>query len=176
MGRPLLLLAAVGFVCAAWPSTTHAQPFVPRDHQTTTFTVDPGALIDGRINFEFDSALNPWLSFNAGVNFLAFNGVFDNTEDSYFAVGPRFGLRLYMLGTAPAGLWIGPFIDLYYVRWGETQEDRRAFGLATGGEIGVTFILLRALVLQFGASVLYQNVAERNSVSPRFRFGIGVAF
>ncbi|MFW6067187.1 MAG: hypothetical protein ACOC97_02535 [Myxococcota bacterium] len=152
-----------------------AQPFVPED-QSTTFTVDPGALIDGRLNFEFDSALSPLVSFNAGVNFLAFDGVFEDSDESYFAVGPRLGLRLYMLGTAPAGLWIGPFVDLYYVNWSDTQEDRDAFGLATGGEIGVTLILLRALVLQFGAALLFQDVAERDHFTPRFRFGLGVAF
>lgn len=175
MARPLLLVAAVAMVCATWPSTTRAQPFVPRD-QTTTFTVNPGALIDGRINFEFDSAINPWLSFNAGVNFLTFRGAFDDTDEDYFGIGPRFGLRLYMLGTAPAGLWIGPFVDLYYVNWPDGNQDDRGFGYATGGEIGVTFILLRALVLQLGASFRYQDVAERNDWSPAFRFGIGVAF
>jgi hypothetical protein len=176
MARAFLLAAAAVTACAAWQSTAQAQPFVPRDHQTTTFTVDPGALIDGRINFELDSALNPWFSLNAGVNFIGFRGVFDDTEDSYFAIGPRFGLRFFLLGTAPAGLWIGPFIDLYYVNWEDEQQNRQGFGYATGGELGVTFILLRALVLQFGASFLRQNIAERNDWAPRFRFGIGVAF
>jgi hypothetical protein len=176
MGRGLLLGAAVCAATVLWSSTSQAQPFVPRDYQTTTFTVDPGALIDGRINFEFDSAMSRWVSLNAGVNFLAFNGAFDRTEDSFFAVGPRFGLRLYLIGTAPAGLWIGPFVDLYYLRWRDAQQDRRAFGFGTGGELGVTFIVLHALVLQFGVSFLYQDVADRNHWSPRFRFGIGVAF
>ncbi|MFW6197518.1 MAG: hypothetical protein ACOC5B_01505 [Myxococcota bacterium] len=181
--RTVVMYAVVApLALSLWTSSTMAQEEQTSEDRTSVgspahvFTVDPGALIDGRLSFELDNALSDFLSFHVGASFLFFDGVFDDSDESFFGIGPRLGLRLFLVGDAPAGLWLGPFADLYYLRWEDRQGSDHHFGYAVGAEAGVTFVLLRVLALQLGVAFSYHDLVVRDGIDPRFRLGVGIAF
>ncbi len=151
----------------------------------STVTVNPVDLVNGSVNFEIESALASRLSLYGGVNFLVWEGVFNDREgDGYFAVGPELGLRLFLLGEAPVGLWVGPFAGIAYVSVEDSGRSAEAVGGYVGGMAGVTVVMLDAIALSGGLGVGYHDLTARIGddeygtvgAIPRFRLAVGVAF
>jgi hypothetical protein len=78
-------------------------------------TVEPIDLLTGTLNLQYERALIPAVSGYVGFNYLYFSGYDEPNAGTQLAIGPEIGLRLYLVGRAPAGLWIGPDLGTAYV-------------------------------------------------------------
>jgi hypothetical protein len=170
----LTLLSALTFPALADPDGIEA-----------TVTVNPVDLVNGVVNFEIEGALAERVSMYGGVTFLVWEGVFNERDgDGYFAAGPELGLRLFLLGDAPIGLWVGPYAGLAYVTVEDGGASADALGIYAGGMAGVTVALLDAIAISGGIGAGYHDLSARlgdeyygvRGPIPRFRLAIGAAF
>jgi hypothetical protein len=183
----LLLFAATASVLVFFTShEMRAEEYVrsrPNDPNNTLITVNPLDLINGTFNIELEHAVTRDISLFGGVNFLLVPPMIADPGGDLFGVGPTFGLRWFMFGAAPQGIFIGPYVDLDYLN--TDKEDK--FGYAVGGMIGFSLVALDVLALSLGAGLGFQDSAVDTDkdgkydigiygASPRFRFAVGFAF
>lgn len=171
----MAVLATLAITAA--PREAHADP-------GATFTVNPIDLVNGYFNFEIETALGPIGSFHAGMDFLVWEGVFNDSKDDVLAMGPILGLRLFPFLGAPAGLWAGPYAGVSYIRVKRGQVEDTGAGTTLGGMIGYTLILAEVFVASVGIGAGHRNFTtdvdgERighRGLEPRFRLALGFAF
>src|SRR5262245_14996911 len=110
MKRPLPFMLAA--LLLALPFAAQAQQ-VSRPHSLlrsaydNSLTVNPIDLFTGNINLEYERAVGSRVGLYGGINFLVMRGVLLPAETRQrFAIGPELGLRVYLVGRAPGGLWL----------------------------------------------------------------------
>jgi len=180
-------------LAALLPFGALAQERVSRPHSLlrsaydNSLTVQPIDLFTGNINVEYERALGPKVGFYTGINFLVMRGVLLPQETRQrFAIGPELGLRIYVLGRAPGGVWVGPYVNAAYVRDTGTGDgfNRDSLALGAGGMAGIN-LLFGQFNLSLGAGAGYQDygigVVNRTipgtyGVTPRLRLAIGAVF
>jgi hypothetical protein len=146
-------------------------------------TVNPIDLFTGTANVEYERALTSWISLYGGINFLYFGGVLRLNTPTRFAIGPELGARLYVIGNAPAGLWLGPYVNTAYVSNYDGATSYGSLGLGAGAMAGFNLVLGH-FIGSLGVGVGYYDnstmVGESRlgayGVTPRFRLALGVAF
>jgi hypothetical protein len=104
-------------------------------------TVEPIDLLTGTFNLQYERAISPSWSAYLGLNYLYVSGVDQPSSGTQLALGPEIGLRLYMIGRAPAGLWIGPDLSAAWVRNVGFGEQWDSLGYSVGGMVGVNLVL-----------------------------------
>lgn len=110
---------ALALLCAAPPSRAQAPTPEPpvtissrRIVPPSVLSFDAGALLAGAVAIDYERALNPSVSVTLGprVQFgpaVAVLGAEGSLLDSVgFGLGGRLGLRVYMTGFAPTGLYV----------------------------------------------------------------------
>jgi hypothetical protein len=171
-------LLAPFFLAAALAAPASAQA------QDNVLTVNPIDLVNGFVDVEFEHAWNPIASFHVGVDFLVWDGVWDEHDGDTWAVGPQFGMRFYPLASAPALLWMGPFGGVAFVHSSAQDVTGEAVGGWVGGMIGVNGILFDILAISGGLGLAYHDLSVNvdgrehglQGWWPRARLGLGVAF
>ncbi|MCA9602212.1 MAG: hypothetical protein KC417_09320, partial [Myxococcales bacterium] len=156
--RPHSIRTTAAFLSLLALGTLAARP-ARADDASGTVTVNPIDLVNGYVNFEIDTAIASALSFHAGLNFLVWDGVWEEHSGDAFAIAPELGLRLYPFLSAPAGLWIGPFVGVAYVSVDNGNDSASTAGVYAGGEIGFTLILFDFLAGSVGAGLGYQDLS-----------------
>lgn len=158
-----------------------------REHEyRSAFLFDPGALISGVIDLEYEAALARWLGLALGVSVNTYKGAFEpKTQGSFVAFGPEIGLRAHFIQPAPAGLWIGPELAVKYVAWrdtsgtsapsGATGTASADFAYELGASVGYNFTIDHFL-LSLGAGGGFADYGSGVKWSPRFRLGVGAVF
>src|SRR3954468_10538022 len=77
-----------------------------------SLTVNPIDLFTGNINIEYERAVASRVGLYGGLNFLVMHGVLlPNDTTKRFAIGPELGVRIYLIGRAPGGVWLGPYVN-----------------------------------------------------------------
>jgi len=145
--------------------------------------IDPGALISGVVDLEYESALARWLGVSLGLSVNTYRGAFEpKAEGSFVAFGPEIGLRVHLIQPAPAGLWLGPELAVKYIAWrganapGSTAPVGTAeFGYDLGAAIGYNFVIDHFL-LSLGVGGGFGDYGYGVYWQPRFRLGVGAAF
>ena len=103
----------------------------------------------------------------------------------HLSVSGTLGLRLFVLGSAPSGIYFGPEFSGIYQRRSQEGVLRKAFGVGLGGSVGFTLVLLDRVVLSAGFSAQYRSVPDleapgeaalRVELIPTPRLAFGVAF
>ncbi len=192
MNRRFLLVPALLALLLS-PIAAHAQERVARPHSLlrsgfdNAITVQPIDLFTGNINLEYERALASRVGLYAGLNFLVMRGLLLPQETRQrLAIGPELGLRIYLIGRAPGGLWVGPYVNAAYVRDTSPGDGftRDALALGAGGMAGLN-LLFGQFMLSLGAGAGYQDygvgVGNRTipgtyGVTPRLRLAIGAVF
>lgn len=163
--------------------------YVGRHDYRSAFLFDPGALINGVVDLEYEAALARWLGLSLGLGINTYKGAFEpKTQGSFVAFGPEIGLRAHFIQPAPAGLWIGPELAVKYVAWrdnsnsGNTINISGANGTATatfayelGAAVGYNFVIDHFL-LSLGVGGGFGDYGYGVQWSPRFRLGVGAVF
>lgn len=150
----------------------------------STISLNPIELPNGLLGFEYERAVFDNLSVHAGLNFLVDEALNPNDAISAYAIGPEAGLRFFLAGTAPQGLWLGPFAGISYVSGKKDLERRGDIGFSAGAMAGATMIFFDDMIVSAGAGLGYLDLStqvggERAGMrgwSPRFRLSAGFAF
>lgn len=151
---------------------------------TRAITMMPVELFSGTLNIEYEQALASYASLYGGLNFIAFRGVLATGYDRAFVVGPEVGARFYLLGDAPAGLWIGPYLGASFVSNTVAGTTRDSFGWGAGAMAGINLIFFRRLMISLGAGTGWIDMSSSPTgyrvglygFVPRLRLAAGVAF
>lgn len=182
MNRLFLRVCRAASVCAlvlffAAPASAQryeAEPPPPAepDYRRTGITVNPLAFLFGTANVEIEHGFHDRFSLFAGPQLLFL--------DDIFGVGVQGGARVFMIGHAPEGFWIGPQFTFAYASVGDATGV--AYGL--GGLLGYTFIFENGFDLSLGAGAQYLAATAKSAdasasldgVYPILRASIGYAF
>jgi hypothetical protein len=164
---------------SAWALPAQARP---EPASTLTLNIiDPG----GRTaSLEIEHAIYPWLSVHGGLTALIDEALRSQAEVSAYGLGPEGGLRLFLLGDAPHGLWIGPSATIAWINGKSGRDREQAIGFAASGMAGLTVLLFDRMILSLGGGVswldLAANVGDVRAgvfgVRPRLRASAGFAF
>ena len=146
-----------------------------------TFTINPLALRPSQLGIEYERALGSRLSLYAAPEFS-----YGRTPGTWaLGLAGTLGTRIFVLGTAPSGIFFGPELSVAYHLRSEAQVRRRGVGLGLGGCVGWTLVLFDRFTLSAGFSAQYRSVpdlesSEEGSLSvqlvPTPRLAFGVAF
>lgn len=158
------------------------QPPPPEDlGARNTFTLNPLALQNQQLGVEYERAFGKGLSL-----YLAPEFAYRRTEEAWqLTLAGTLGARLFVLGSAPSGIYFGPEVSTLYQRGYRGQVLRRSWGLGFGGSVGWTLVLFNKLTLSAGFSAQYRSVPDTESteegalrveVIPTPRLAFGVAF
>ena len=146
----------------------------------TAMPVDP---FSGMLNVEYERALTSSFSAFGGMNVSYFRGLLTN-ETGRIAVGPETGIRAYIYGRAPAGVWLGPYVNAAWVRHLDGASTINSVGYSVGGMAGAN-LLVGQFVASLGAGLGWHDYSARNAVgtrigsygvTPRLRVALGAVF
>ncbi|WP_434380388.1 hypothetical protein [Melittangium boletus] len=146
-----------------------------------TFTVNPLALKYAQLGMEYERALGSRLSV-----YLAPEFSYGQTSSTWaLGLAGTVGTRLFVLGTAPSGVFFGPELSVnYQVRFADHVRTK-GLGLGLGGSVGWTLVLFDRITLSAGFSAQYRSIPDLDSpeegalrvqIVPTPRLAFGVAF
>lgn len=146
-----------------------------------TFTINPLALRYQQLGVEYERAFGKPLSVYVGPEFA-----YGRTDRSWnLSLGGTLGLRLFVLGNAPSGIYFGPEFSVRYLRRHQDGTLEKAYGLGLGGTVGWTLVLFNRFTLAAGFSAQYRATPDLDSpepgalkveIIPNPRLAFGVAF
>ncbi|HLL52729.1 MAG TPA: hypothetical protein VK447_04225 [Myxococcaceae bacterium] len=146
-----------------------------------TFTLNPLALQHQQLGVEYERAI-----FRAFSLYVSPEFAYGSAARSWqLSLGGTAGLRFFVLGGAPSGIFFGPEVSVAYERAFRNDELRQALGLGLGGSVGWTLVLFGHFTLSAGFSAQYRAVPDLESpeegairvqLVPFPRLAFGVAF
>ena len=103
---------------------------------------------------------------------------------STFAFGPEAGLRLYLIGNAPAGPWLGPYADASLVQNSYAGQNLVSLGCSAGRMAGLNVVVLSRCNIAFGLGAGWVDYSAPYAgtrvglygLAPRGRLAVGVVF
>lgn len=153
----------------------------PEPPAQNTVTLNPLALEHDQLGIEYERAL-----WKGASLYLGPQGVYGSAGPNWLlSVGLNVGMRFFVMGDAPSGLYIGPEVDLAYERVMQDGVLSKAFGVGFGGGAGLSVVFLNRFALSVGFSAQYRTEPDAanpggNVVTTRFRaiprLAFGVAF
>lgn len=165
-----------------WQDLTRPPPPKPEPvGPQNTITLNPLALRSQQLGIEYERALGPVFSL-----YLAPQGSYGRRGgSSSLSLGGELGLRVFFLGKAPVGLWIGPEVSGTYGRITSNGVTRSGYGFGVGGGAGWTLVFFDRFALSVGFAAVSRSVPDLESVEetvpgveflPLPRLAFGVAF
>jgi|CXWL01.1.fsa_nt_gi hypothetical protein len=180
------LFAALALVCSTGFAQQQEQEVrsAPDNSGTRAVTVAPVELFSGTFNLEYEQAMASFASFYVGVNYLGMRGILPAGYERALVVGPEVGARFYLLGSAPAGLWLGPYLGAAYVSNTAGGVTQSSLGWGLGAMAGFNLVLFRHLMLSLGAGTGWIDNSSSPAgyrvglygFVPRLRLAAGIAF
>lgn len=169
---------AVALVSSLAATTARADEVVYeyRTDDLNALMFDPGELINGVANFEYERALNELVGITAGLNINSYRSAWYPNAPGYVALGPELGIRFHFIRAAPRGFWFGPYLDLAYVASRDNGSTATAFGYGVGGALGYNFVFFRHFLLSLGVGGGFSDYGYGIRGDPRFRLGVGAVF
>ncbi|HEY8209368.1 MAG TPA: hypothetical protein VIG99_17890 [Myxococcaceae bacterium] len=163
-----------------WQNLTRPPP--PRPEPAgpgNTITLNPLAIRNQQLGIEYERALGPIFSI-----YLQPQAAYARRGGaSSLWVGGEAGLRVFFLGKAPVGLWIGPEASGTYGRVTSEGVTRSGWGFGVGAAAGWTLVFFDRFALSAGFAAVYRGVPDLESVDegvpgveflalPRLAFGV----
>jgi len=180
MNRNRLKTLAAALVVASSLAATTARAedvyYQYREENQNALMFDPGALINGVANFEYERALNELFGITVGMNIDSYKSAWYANAPGYVAIGPELGVRFHFIRAAPRGFWIGPYLDLAYVAAHDRAGTTTSVGYGLGGALGYNFVFFRHFLLSLGVGGGFGDYGYGIRGDPRFRLGVGAVF
>ncbi len=181
--RTRLLSTLIGASLTATVMLGSLSSAAAQSPKTDVISVNLLDAIDGYFNAGWEHVLGDSWSLYLGAEVLAFRGVFDDYEGSVVALGPVLGANLYLIGDAPQGLFLGPFVIGSWVRVSDGTNSASDFGYAFGGRIGGAALIgsfhlsagIGAVWRAFSVDINESDLGPRG-FRPRFELSLGYAF
>jgi hypothetical protein len=146
-----------------------------------TFTINPLALKSAQLGVEYERAFGKGFSLYAAPEFA-----YGRTPEVWtLSLAGTLGTRLFVLGSAPSGIYFGPEFSVNHQIRSQNHVRRRALGLGLGGSVGWTLVLFNRFTLAAGFSAQYRSIPDLESsedgalrvqIVPTPRLAFGVAF
>ncbi|MGZ3457808.1 MAG: hypothetical protein ACXU86_04805 [Archangium sp.] len=146
-----------------------------------TFTLNPLALSHSQLGVEYERAFGKGFSLYTAPEFA-----YGRTPEAWtLALAGTMGIRLFVLGSAPSGIYFGPEFSVNYQLRSQDHVQRRGVGLGLGGSVGWTLVLFNRFTLAAGFSAQYRSIPDLESpaegalkveIIPTPRLAFGVAF
>lgn len=143
-----------------------------------TFTINPLALQHSQLGVEYERAFGKGFSIYAAPEFA-----YGRTPETWtLSLAGTLGIRLFVLGNAPSGIYFGPEFSANYQLRSQDSVLRRGVGLGLGGTVGWTLVLFNRFTLAAGFSAQYRSIPDldtgglRVEIIPTPRLAFGVAF
>jgi hypothetical protein len=195
MNRHPQWLGAIAALALALPFAAAAQnrddrmverPYhsILRSAWDNSITVNPIDMFTGTLNVEYERAVASRLGLYGGLNFGYMRGVLSGGDVRPLFIGPELGMRVYLIGRAPGGLWLGPYGNFAWVRNSDQTGSIDSFGLGFGAMAGIN-LLFGQFNLSLGAGAGYHDYSSWSAgtrrigsygVTPRLRLAIGAVF
>lgn len=144
-------------------------------------TLNPLALQQEQLGIEYERVLGA-----AATIYIAPQAVYGSAGSSWvLSAGGNLGMRFYVLGAAPNGIFIGPEVGVNFQRAHQNGVHRRAFGIGVGAGVGLSLVFFERFAVSVGFAAQYRSVADiespepetvRTRFSPLPRLAFGVAF
>ena len=154
-------------------------PKPPEPPPQNVVSLNPFALEHERLGVEYERAL-----FSAMSLYIAPQGTYGTAGSSWaLSAGGDAGIRFYILGDAPNGLYVGPAVTGIYARSFQQGVLRKGFGIGLGACAGLSLILFNRYALAVGFAAEYttepdltdptgETVVTRFTPLPRVSFGV----
>lgn len=146
-----------------------------------TFTINPLALQHSQLGVEYERAFGKPLSLYVAPEFA-----YGRTPEAWtLSLAGTLGIRLFVLGNAPSGIYFGPEFNVAYQLRSQNHVRRRGVGVGLGGTVGWTLVLFNRFTLAAGFSAQYRSIPDleaegegalRVQIIPTPRLAFGVAF
>ncbi|OJH33745.1 hypothetical protein [Cystobacter ferrugineus] len=147
-----------------------------------TFTINPLALAHSQLGIEYERAFGRGFSLYVAPEFA-----YGRTPETWsLGLSGTLGIRLFVLGTAPSGIYFGPELSANYQLRSQERVRRRGIGVGLGGSVGWTLVLFNRFTLAAGFSAQYRSIPDLESpagegalrveIVPTPRLAFGVAF
>ncbi|HYO60091.1 hypothetical protein [Archangium sp.] len=146
-----------------------------------TFTINPLALKNAQLGIEYERAFGKGFSLYVAPEFA-----YGRTPEAWtLSLAGTLGTRLFVLGSAPSGIYFGPEFSVSHQIRSQNHVRRRALGLGLGGSVGWTLVLFNRFTLAAGFSAQYRSIPDleaaeegalRVQIVPTPRLAFGVAF
>lgn len=162
-----------------WIQNLGKPPPPPKPPPQNVVSLNPFALQHERLGVEYERAL-----FSAMSLYIAPQGTYGAAGSSWaFSAGGDAGIRFYILGDAPNGLYVGPAVTGIYARSFQQGVLRKGFGVGLGGCAGLSLILFDRYALAVGFTAEYtsepdladpsgETVVTHFTPLPRVSFGV----
>ena len=170
----LALVAAPSLAQEAAPALTPPPAAVAEVVRNKSIIVQPIPWAFGAYGGTFEIALQERLSLVMGLNLAAFTlttntssgSSSSSSSTSILGGGIQPGIAWYLVGKAPAGLWVSPKLELGYIAL-TTGSSFSGGGVSTSSTTTSGFV--------YGAHVMigYTHVTE---IGLTFQLGVGVGF
>ncbi len=154
--------------------TAAAQP----DELRWTVQVDPLTTALGFVHVQLERTLSARMSLYVGPHLRLFNGLISEPDDDYRGVGAEVGVRYFLTGVAPEGLWLGVRAVAAHISSPRVEEaEIGGYASALGG---YTWIFAQRWVLAAGLGVQYIRYQVGGQgprgILPAAHTALGVAF
>ena len=143
-----------------------------------TFTMNPLALRHSQLGLEYERAFGKGVSLFTSPEFA-----YGQTPVGWtLSLAGTLGLRIFVLGNAPSGIYFGPEFSVNHQLRFQDHERRRAFGVGLGGGVGWTLVLFSKFTVAAGFSAQYRSIPDLETggltvqIIPTPRLAFGVAF
>lgn len=178
MSRLFIALAALATLLGAGRAAAEERA-VPREAgPRNVLSFAPLGLPTGLLALEYERVVSDHVSLKLAPDLRVYrapDGVrgFDAWSDGERLLGVSGGLRLFVLGRAPSGLWLEPEAGTVIKLDRQAGETRQAWAVPRlAGTLGVTGVVGGWLSLSAGAGVQLLGLAPL----PNLRLSMGVAF
>ncbi|MBA2660763.1 MAG: DUF3575 domain-containing protein [Bradymonadaceae bacterium] len=146
------------------------------DAVSWTVQVDPLTTALGFVHVQLEYAWSDSISTYVGPHLRLYSGILPGERDEFLGLGAEFGLRYFLLGKAPEGLWLSARAVGAHL----SVADETALGGYASGLVGHTWIFASRWVLSGGAGVQYLHYAigdlGSKGIFPALHTTFGVAW
>lgn len=156
-------------------------PPPPKPTTWNSVTLNPLALQHQQLGIEYERVLGA-----PATIYISPQAVYGSAGSAWvLSVGGNLGMRFFVLGTAPNGLFIGPEVSANFQRSHQAGVYRRAFGVGIGAGVGWSLVFFERFALSVGFAAQYRSVPDIESPEPETvvtsftalpRLAFGVAF
>jgi len=167
-----------------WIRSLQPKPPPPKPEELPakdTITANPLALDHQQLGIEYERALGDIASI-----YLSPQAAYGSSGSTWLlTAGLNVGMRFFVLGAAPNGLFFGPEFGVNYERGVQAGSLRTAIGIGMGGSVGLSLVIFNRFVVSVGFSAQYRTepdltdptgVTIKTRFAPLPRLAFGVAF
>ncbi|MFW6067145.1 MAG: hypothetical protein ACOC97_02325 [Myxococcota bacterium] len=124
------------------------------------------------------------LSLYLGLRVLAYLVIDGVPREDVLSFGGDGGIRVFILGDAPEGLWVAPMAGVGLVRADSAFGTQSGVGWWAGGLVGYTWVFSSGFTLSIGGGAQYTDLqihapdgpVGARGAHPTFRAALGWAF